>query len=98
MLSQAYEDLLQNISDIVHIHTASDGRIVYLNPSFSRLFGFRTEDWVGRRVRDLVTPRFRHLYDDYAKKLMEKGHHEGIMCLLDAYGKERYVEYRDVLL
>jgi PAS domain S-box-containing protein/putative nucleotidyltransferase with HDIG domain len=93
-----YEDLLQNISDIVHIHTASDGRIVYLNPSFSRLFGFRTEDWVGRRVRDLVTPRFRHLYDDYAKKLMEKGHHEGIMCLLDAYGKERYVEYRDVLL
>jgi len=93
-----YEDLLQNISDIVHIHTAADGRIVYINPSFSRLFGFRAEDWLGRCVRDLVAPRFRHLYDDYARKLMEKGHHEGVMCLLDAFGQERYIEYRDVLL
>lgn len=92
------EDLLQNISDIVHIHSVAEGRLSYINQAFPQLFGYRVQDWLGRSVRDLVAPQFRHLYDDYARKLLEEGHHQGVMCLLDAWGKERFLEYSDVVL
>jgi PAS domain S-box-containing protein/putative nucleotidyltransferase with HDIG domain len=95
--AQRYEDLLHNISDIVHVHSLEEGRLLYINPAFHQLFGYRVQDWPGRPIRDLLVPRFRHLYGEYARKLSENGHHQGVMYLVDAHGRERYIEYHDVI-
>lgn len=90
-----YEDLLANTSDIVVIHSLDDDRILRTNPAFSLLSGYPAEEWLGRPMRDLVAPRFAHRYDDHLQNLIQTGRHQGIMSLLDAQGRERYLEFHD---
>ena len=67
------EDLPHNFSDIVHIHFPESGRVLYLNPSFSRLSGYRAQNWLGRSAEDLVPPPDPVTETDLAELSEKKG-------------------------
>ena len=49
-------EILQNISEAVYLVRASDGFIVYANPSFEQLFGYGHDEMVGKHVSIVNAP------------------------------------------
>ena len=69
-------EILENITEAVYLIRASDGVIVYTNPSFERLFGYRPGELIGTHVSVLNAP---------TKKSPEKTARE-IIAALDRTG------------
>ena len=69
-------EILQNITEAVYLIRASDGVIVYTNPSFERLFGYGPGELIGTHVSVLNAP---------TKKSPEKTARE-IIAALDRTG------------
>lgn len=51
----------------------------------------------GQYIADLLTPRLRHTFTDYMQQIITAGASRGVMCVLDARGRERYLEYNSLL-
>ncbi|MEZ5400013.1 MAG: PAS domain S-box protein [Bryobacteraceae bacterium] len=53
-----HRDLVQSVRDVM-FSVGRSGRIESLNPAFEKLTGFRSSEWVARRVLQLVHPEDR---------------------------------------
>lgn len=92
-----YRHLLDNISDIVYSHDISEWRFVEINRAVELVMHFPVEEWTGRRIAGILAPRYQHELLHYMHQIITQGSSRGVICALDAYGRERYLEYNSLL-
>lgn len=61
--------ILENVNDIIYVIGAND-IIESLNPAFTRITGWKVEDWIGRSCHDLIYPDDREKFDHSLKDLL----------------------------
>lgn len=63
------EDVLASVPEAVAM--VHGGRVLYTNPSFTRMFGYSAEEAVGRNLRDLIVPETRQHENAMLQRAME---------------------------
>ncbi len=97
-LEKRYQDLFENISDLVMIHDL-EGLLLNVNPAVSKLSGYTIVELIGQPISDYIVPKFRSSFQgDYLKEIAKQGHSEGVVAFHAKDGSEHFVEYRNVLV
>jgi PAS domain S-box-containing protein len=97
-LEKRYQDLFNNISDLIMIHDL-EGRLLNINPAVSTLSGYTFEELIGQSISNFIIPKFRSLFQNhYLKEIERHGHSEGVVAFHAKDGSEHFVEYRNVLV
>jgi len=92
-----FRDLFEKSSDHLYLHDL-EGRLISSNLAFKSEYGYEEKDLYHANIRDLVPDRYREKFDDYIKRIIEKGQDQGIMKLKAGDGKEFVVEYSNSLI
>jgi PAS domain S-box-containing protein len=50
-----YRQIFEEVQDVIYT-LDTDARITSLNPAFEKTTGYRAEDWIGRPMKDILTP------------------------------------------
>jgi two-component system cell cycle sensor histidine kinase/response regulator CckA len=95
---QHYRELFDSISDLVYTQDL-DGHFLSVNRAMANVFGYSSDEVVGRRASEFMRPELQEAFDTvYLKSIKDKGHHSGISLYFDNQGKKYYVEYRSALV
>jgi|GEM_PF-4319841 len=92
-----YRDLFEKSSDHLYVHDL-EGNLIRSNLAFKTECGYDEEDLHFRNIRDLIPARYRDKFDEYLKRIIEKGYDEDIMILMTKDGRELVVEYKNSLI
>jgi two-component system, cell cycle sensor histidine kinase and response regulator CckA len=92
-----YRDLFEKSSDHLYLHDL-EGNLISSNLAFKNECGYDEEYLHLRNICDLIPDRFKDKFNEYLKRIREKGHDEDIMILLTKDGKEIVVEYKNTLI
>jgi PAS domain S-box-containing protein len=93
-----YRDLFNGISDLIMIHDLK-GRLLSVNPAVCKLSGYTLEELIGRPISDLITPKFRPLFqDEYLQHIIKQKHLEGVVIFQAKDETDHYVEFRNILI
>ncbi len=93
---ERYRDLVENIQDLVCTHDLQ-GNILFVNQAPAILLGYASNEWVGRNLRDLLSPKVRDQFDTYLSSIQRDGSASGFMRVLTRNGEERLWEYNNTL-
>jgi PAS domain S-box-containing protein len=91
-----YRDLVESSEDLLGTHDL-DGRILSINQAPCRRLGYTVEEMLKKNMQDLLAPRFRHLYPEFAQRVLENGRAKGIVVVITRTGDERIWEYTSTL-
>jgi len=92
-----FRDLFEKSSDHLYLHDL-EGNLVHSNLSFKAECGYDEEFLHLRNIRDLIPERYVHKFDEYLKRIIEKGYDEGVMILQALDGRELVIEYKNSLI
>lgn len=76
-------EIMTNMSEGVYLIRASDGVIVYTNPKFEEMFGYRPGELIGKHVSVINAPTEKtpkEIAEEIIKVLNEKGSWRGEIC------------------
>jgi PAS domain S-box-containing protein len=88
--------LIEVSEDLICTHDAG-GRILSANPAMLRLTGYSEPEWQGRSLSEFLSESTRHEFADYLERIIQHGHAEGFMRIVTKDGKERVLQYENVL-
>jgi len=91
-----YRDLVEHSEDLLGTHTL-DGRILTINKAPCKRLGYSVEEILQMRIQDLLAPRFRQLYPQFIRRVLEHGHETGLMVVVTRSGEERIWDYTSTL-
>jgi PAS domain S-box-containing protein len=91
-----YRDLVENSIDLICTHDLN-GRLLSLNETAVKLFGYPRERMLRMNIQDVLTPEMRDRFDAYREEINTKGRAQGVMKIQTAAGEIRYWEYRNTL-
>ena len=94
---EKYRDIFENVSDFLYFHDL-EGNLVETNLAWKSQYGYSGKDLAQLTIQDLIPQRYRHQFDEYLRRVREKGSDEGLMRVLTKDGRERIVEYRNSLV
>ncbi|MFQ5865137.1 MAG: PAS domain S-box protein [bacterium] len=94
---QKYTDLFNNVSDMVYIHSL-DGKIQQINAAVTHHLGYQVEELIGKRLRDIIVPKYHSRIDAYLKDIQMHRASHGLMYLLSKDGNECVFEYRNSVI
>jgi two-component system cell cycle sensor histidine kinase/response regulator CckA len=92
-----FRDFFEKSSDHLYVHDL-DGNLISSNLAFKTECGYNEEYLRFRNIRDLIPDRYIDKFDEYLKRIVEKGYDEDIMILLARDGRELVVEYKNSLI
>ncbi|MCP4119233.1 MAG: PAS domain S-box protein [Desulfobacteraceae bacterium] len=92
---EKYRDIVRNITDFICVHDL-DGRILETNLYFKKHLGYTCEELVN--LYDFIPERFIPQFEDYLKRIKEKGWAQGMMVFMAKDGLEYTIEYRNSLV
>jgi len=92
-----FRDLFEKSSDHLYVHDL-EGNLISSNLAFKAECGYNEEYLHSRNIRDLIPDRYMDKFDEYLKRIIEKGYDEDIMILLTKDGREIVVEYKNSLI
>ena len=93
-----FQDLFNSITDLIYTHDFN-GRFLSVNPAMGKIFGYKQEDFIGRKASDFMKPEFRSMYEtEYLKQLNSEGHSQGVTCYRAKNGRAIYIEYHTTLV
>jgi PAS domain S-box-containing protein len=84
-------DLLDRARDAIIVRGLED-QVLFWNKSAERLFGWTTEEAIGKNIFDLLNYQNVTLFEESKRVLMEKGEWVGELCLTVKDGKSIMVE------
>ncbi len=91
---QRFRELFNSISDLIFTQDL-EGRLTSINPAMNKLFGFKAEDLLGRRVSEFMDPKYRPAFvSEYLAGIRQNGHSKGISRFSRKDGDWIYIEYR----
>jgi len=92
-----FRDLFEKSSDHLYIHDL-EGNLISSNLAFKTECGYDEEYLHSRDIRDLIPDRHINKFEEYLKRIIEKGFDEDMMILLTKEGREIVVEYKNSLI
>jgi len=97
-LEKRYQDLFNNISDLIMIHDLK-GRLLNVNPAVSKLSGYTLEELIGQPISDFIVTKYRSSFqEEYLNEIKKQGHSEGVAAFLAKDGSTHFIEYHNVLV
>jgi PAS domain S-box-containing protein len=91
-----YRDLVENSGMLIGTHDLKG--CPECQPAWIGLLDAeRTEDLLGRNIRDFLAPDVRHLFDSYLDTVVKEGHAHGLMKIQARSGEEKILEYDNSL-
>jgi PAS domain S-box-containing protein len=94
---QRYQDLFDDLRDIVYTHDAQ-GRVITVNSAVTALLGYEPEEIIGHSVAEFMAPRYRERFSEYLQQLTQTGQVRGLLTLAARDGQERVFEYDNTLI
>jgi len=92
-----FRDLFENVSDFIYFHDM-EGVFLESNLAFRRAYGLSEQELGRIRVKDMMPPENRGLYEDYKRRVMEKGEDEGLLKVVTGRGTDLVMEYKNSLV
>ncbi|MGZ8866974.1 MAG: PAS domain-containing hybrid sensor histidine kinase/response regulator [Thermoanaerobaculia bacterium] len=100
-----YRQIFEEVQDVIYTLDA-EARITSLNPAFEKTTGYRVEDWIGRPMKDILTPEsgpraFEHFSNaianvDAGARQYQMNNAAGGLLDIEASGKALVVNSRVV--
>ena len=91
-----YRYLFENGSDLLCIHDLK-GNLLETNLAYKKQYGLSNEGLRGLNIRDFVPEKFKTDFDQYLGRIVENGEDEGLLIVLDNFGNEVILEYKNKL-
>jgi diguanylate cyclase (GGDEF)-like protein/PAS domain S-box-containing protein len=91
-LYQSPSSQILAIADVAVLATNKEGIIIEANRRIGELFGYRSEELLGRSIQDLIPPRSRHRHADYLHDFVTSPQYErrmGSRSEVTGYRKDR---------
>lgn len=85
-------DLLRLSTGYVFLHDR-DGRLLMVNPATAQALGLPPQALEGRSVRDFIAESSTEGFDDYLKRVLDKGRDEGLLRIRMPDGNARHWRY-----
>jgi PAS domain S-box-containing protein len=91
-----YRDLVEHSEDLLGTHDLN-GQILSINETPCTRLGYSVEQVLSMHMRDLLAPRFRHLFAQFVKRVSQRGYAAGRMVVVTSSGEERVWDYVSTL-
>jgi PAS domain S-box-containing protein len=95
-LEKRYRHLVENSLGLICTHDLA-GVILSVNPAAADSLGYEPQDGVGHNLREFLSPNTRMLFDEYLRRIRDRGRDSGLMRVIRKDGGERLWLYRNVL-
>ena len=95
-LEKRYRHLVENSLGLICTHDLT-GVILSVNPAAADSLGYEPQDGVGHNLREFLSPNTRMLFDEYLRRIRDRGRDSGLMRVIRKDGGERLWLYRNVL-
>ncbi|MDP6110241.1 MAG: PAS domain S-box protein, partial [Planctomycetota bacterium] len=93
-----YRDLFDGTSDLIMVHDLN-GQFLDVNPAVLKLLGYARDEMIDRSVAEFVAPLFHSRFrEEYLRRIIERGHLEGVTVFRAKDGADFYVEYRNIVI
>lgn len=92
-----YRHFFENVSDFLFVHDL-DGNLIETNLASKMDIGYTAEDVSGMKITDLMPDQYKPFFAEYMNDLRKKGRQEGLINILTKDGRERVIEYRNMLV
>jgi len=92
-----YRNIFENVSDFLFVHDL-EGNLIETNLASKMDLGYTAEDVSGMKITDIMPEQYKSLFKDYMEDLREKGRLEGLISILTKEGRERVIEYKNMLV
>jgi len=93
-----YGDLFNSVSDLIYTHDL-EGRFLSANRAMTEILGYEPDDFIGRKVTDIMKPELRPLFfTEYLEVIKKQGHYEGVTAYFTKDDRKIYIEYRNRLI
>jgi PAS domain S-box-containing protein len=89
-----YQRLVENSLGLICAHDL-DGNLLFVNAAAARALGYTADEGVGRNLREFLATGTRHLFDEYLTRIRIDRVDEGLMRVVDKFGRERVWMYRN---
>ena len=94
---ERYHDIFENVSDFLYFHDM-EGNFKEANRAWKKMLGTTDNQLAVINSRDLIPQRYRHLFEDYLRRIQATGHDNGLMRVTVKAGQERILEYKNSLV
>jgi PAS domain S-box-containing protein len=91
-----YRELVEHSLGLICTHDLT-GTILTINPAAASSLGYRPEDGIGHNLREFLSAETRHLFDEYLRRIQNRGLDDGLMRVVSRTGAMRVWMYRNVL-
>jgi PAS domain S-box-containing protein len=95
MPGDRYRRLVENGLGLICAHDL-DGNLLFVNAAAAQALGYTPDEGIGRNLREFLANGTRHLFDDYLRRIESQPVDEGLMRVVDKFGRERVWMYRNV--
>ena len=95
MPSHRYRQLVEHSLGLICAHDL-EGNLLFVNAAAAQTLGYRPDEGVGKNLREFLAAGTRHLFDAYLKRIRDHQIDEGLMRVVDKFGRERVWMYRNV--
>jgi PAS domain S-box-containing protein len=92
-----YRNIFENVSDFLFVHDM-DGNLIETNLSSKIDLGYTAEDVSGMKITDLMPDQYKPFFKEYMEDLRKKGRQEGLISILTKEGRERVIEYKNMVV
>ncbi|HZG00166.1 MAG TPA: PAS domain-containing protein, partial [Chitinophagales bacterium] len=89
-------DLIESSPSLIGLHNL-DGTITMVNPAFEAVLGLRADEITGTTLLRYIPRRNESAYRRYTEELVHNGSSQGVMPILDARNRMRYLKYHNTL-
>ncbi|HTP68909.1 MAG TPA: PAS domain S-box protein [Dongiaceae bacterium] len=93
---ERYRDLVEHSEDLIGTHDLN-GQILSINEAPCKSLGYTVDQVLKMNMRELLAPRFRHLYVEFVQRVLQHGHAAGQMVVVTQGGEERVWDYVSTL-
>ncbi len=94
---QKYDDLFNNVTDIVYVHSL-DGYVLQINEAVTRILGYKRDEIINEPLVKLVSPEYAAEYTEYLDSVLKKTESNGLLFLMSNQREEFIFEYRNSVI
>ena len=94
---ERYRGLVENSLGLICIHD-TQGRLLTVNPAAAQSLGYRSDEMIGKNLKEFLAPSARGLFGEYLERISKTGMDNGNMRILTREGQERTWFYHNVRL
>ncbi len=91
-----YRDLVEHSQELICTHDL-EGRILSVNPWASKVLGYSPEELLRMNIREILSPKVRHLLDGYLDEVRRHGAAQGPLSVQTRNGEQLVWEFKNSL-